>query len=1062
MKTNIKKNINKNRLVKTTTFLMTALIVLIMISSSLSASVVREINQTVTNEKTYIEDISEPDTTGTGGRGTPIFTEGFEGYVPPGPPSWPPTGWVIHDVGTTGRTWELYESAAYAYSGTYMARCPYDYSADAPNDDWLVTASSVVQTAGAFSFYAAQYTSGGPEPFQVYYSKTGNTVDDFLVTGTLLADTSVSSMVPSYTFFSYDMSAEEGETVWFAIRYIGDYEWYIYVEDVTLPDGTFVDFDSGTPGSGWPPAGWSTIQTNTDTSNTIPGYWSATDYDKHSGTYSAGFWWSLEHQDEWLITPGITLTGSAYDIYYLNFWTYGWEGSIYDDHYYVKVSTDGGSNWDILLDLSDLTLGDWNAWDYPYEIDLSAYADETINIAWHAIDCNDPGNPNYPGMWYIWLIDDIEVGYVDLAAHDTGVTSIISPTGTMSAEGIIPMVNVQNFGANDEIDVPVHMEITRLGSGTAILDEGFEGYNPGVPGGVPTSWTVLTNETYDYGDWVAYNYASHVYSGDYSVKGDPGSTTIDPHSDAWLISEQLSLSGSPGSLTFWYQSESDSHWVSFEVLVSTDSDPTYYGGYTVEADITATTTVWNQASIDMSAYAGLDVYIALRMYDSDTSYWYVFVDEFVLDGWTEGFEGTSGSGFPPAGWTHEIVTGTDTDNEWDISDGTSSHPSGVIPHGGTYMTQYDSYFIYGGESARLYSYAMDFLAEGGTTYTLRFWMNHDTGYTSNDDRVEIQGSTDGSTWTTLDTLSRYDGTTGWTEHTVDLSAYASDTTVYVGFLGISEYGNSIYIDDVIVEMPASPILEYDETVYINLLSGEVKTVTFPGWIPDDLKTTELDYEVTACTELLTDEDPSNDCDAAALTLLFEEATAECIISPDPIHAAYARTIIPMNATIVLGNFVGFTASDIDCDSILINGFIEPNQCEVLPGSLEFDEEVLVIQFYIAPFIEFYMPLWDTHIYEYTVTFDVTTLRLDPGHIAIGEVTMTGHRSGDLNSDLHVDIDDVVYLISYIFNGGQEPAALCSADTNGNGEVDIDDAVYLISYIFSGGPQPCKDACEPAW
>jgi hypothetical protein len=66
--------------------------------------------------------------------------------------------------------------------------------------------------------------------------------------------------------------------------------------------------------------------------------------------------------------------------------------------------------------------------------------------------------------------------------------------------------------------------------------------------------------------------------------------------------------------------------------------------------------------------------------------------------------------------------------------------------------------------------------------------------------------------------------------------------------------------------------------------------------------------------------------------------------------------------------------------------------------------------------------------------------------------------GDADGSTGVDIDDVVYLISYIFSGGPPPTPdLCCGDADGSGAIDIDDVVYLISYIFSGGPPPVE-AC----
>lgn len=64
--------------------------------------------------------------------------------------------------------------------------------------------------------------------------------------------------------------------------------------------------------------------------------------------------------------------------------------------------------------------------------------------------------------------------------------------------------------------------------------------------------------------------------------------------------------------------------------------------------------------------------------------------------------------------------------------------------------------------------------------------------------------------------------------------------------------------------------------------------------------------------------------------------------------------------------------------------------------------------------------------------------------------------GDANNDGTIDIDDAVYLLEYIFQGGPPPAPylVASGDTNGSCQVDIDDVVYTIAYIFSGGPPTC--------
>ncbi len=67
--------------------------------------------------------------------------------------------------------------------------------------------------------------------------------------------------------------------------------------------------------------------------------------------------------------------------------------------------------------------------------------------------------------------------------------------------------------------------------------------------------------------------------------------------------------------------------------------------------------------------------------------------------------------------------------------------------------------------------------------------------------------------------------------------------------------------------------------------------------------------------------------------------------------------------------------------------------------------------------------------------------------------------GDVNASGAVDIDDIVYEIAFVFQGGPAPVPQdCCGDANGSGAIDIDDIVYLIAYVFQGGPEPDQGAC----
>ncbi len=71
-------------------------------------------------------------------------------------------------------------------------------------------------------------------------------------------------------------------------------------------------------------------------------------------------------------------------------------------------------------------------------------------------------------------------------------------------------------------------------------------------------------------------------------------------------------------------------------------------------------------------------------------------------------------------------------------------------------------------------------------------------------------------------------------------------------------------------------------------------------------------------------------------------------------------------------------------------------------------------------------------------------------------TPCGEMHGDADGSGTSDIDDVVYLIQYIFAGGPEPDPSWTGDVDCTGAIDIDDVVYLIEYIFAGGPAPCGE------
>ncbi len=61
--------------------------------------------------------------------------------------------------------------------------------------------------------------------------------------------------------------------------------------------------------------------------------------------------------------------------------------------------------------------------------------------------------------------------------------------------------------------------------------------------------------------------------------------------------------------------------------------------------------------------------------------------------------------------------------------------------------------------------------------------------------------------------------------------------------------------------------------------------------------------------------------------------------------------------------------------------------------------------------------------------------------------------GDLNRDNKIDISDAVGILSYLFQGGEEPMCLDAADVDDSGGVSLTDSVYLLNHLFKGGNSP---------
>ncbi len=88
-------------------------------------------------------------------------------------------------------------------------------------------------------------------------------------------------------------------------------------------------------------------------------------------------------------------------------------------------------------------------------------------------------------------------------------------------------------------------------------------------------------------------------------------------------------------------------------------------------------------------------------------------------------------------------------------------------------------------------------------------------------------------------------------------------------------------------------------------------------------------------------------------------------------------------------------------------------------------------------------------------------KISNGSISVNESCCIGDR-GNINNDEvdEVAVDDLVYLVNYIFYHPESPAPECmlETDVDGSGGVDISDVVYFVNYIFRDPTGPAPVSC----
>ena len=150
-----------------------------------------------------------------------ILFESFEGGVIP-------ANWTVLNADGGTQVWQA--TTVNPRTGTYAARVRYETSS-LDNDDWLITPPLQVtsSTTDNISFWMRTYNGTSADPWQVLISTTDTNPASF----TMIDEGD--GMLANYVQKSYNLDSYGDAIIYLAVRYMGAFDWYLYVDEFVGP-----------------------------------------------------------------------------------------------------------------------------------------------------------------------------------------------------------------------------------------------------------------------------------------------------------------------------------------------------------------------------------------------------------------------------------------------------------------------------------------------------------------------------------------------------------------------------------------------------------------------------------------------------------------------------------------------------------------------------------------------------------------------------------------------------------------------------------------------------------
>ena len=380
--------------------------------------------------------------------------------------------------------------------------------------------------------------------------------------------------------------------------------------------------------------------------------WSRTDASSYvcTGRYAMRHDYAAPAQNDWLVSPEITLpAGVTYQCVFRSLKDfYGYDNA--KGKYSVWISTSDpeptlGNYTEIWSSVPGTDLQKWEE----VVLNLSDYAGQSVYVAFRYEAQN----------YHIWCIDDVSV--VRLFDIDTGVTAITAPESKsrMTASESVT-ITVNNFGIQPLTAIPVTLEVngsviatesvpgtvnaqqevvytfTAKADLTAVRTHQLKAYtgwnadqhaaNDTVEkqitnygdcsvavfpysesfedAGSDECWTIY-NEEAEAISWIKRTWVSAVHTGIYNFVGSVNK--------GWLVSPKLLLETDKGyELSFWSYNRYNFEYEKNSVWISDGSANPADGNFVEIWSPASVKWDWEQTALDLSDYAGKEVYIAFR------------------------------------------------------------------------------------------------------------------------------------------------------------------------------------------------------------------------------------------------------------------------------------------------------------------------------------------------------------------------------------------------------------------------------------------------------------------